>query len=145
MFSPELVLIDAHIPILDGIQATRYIKRHQHPPRVIIITSDDSPALKAAAELAGADGFVRTDLNLRQQMIDTLRKVFAPPGDTPSAANEEPHARSATFDEKSENEKSPIMNHRSRCARWRIATSPRKNQPAAGTTYAAYRCAKRMD
>src|ERR1017187_2043615 len=50
MLSPELVLIDAHLPLLDGIQATRYIKHHQHPPTVIIITSDDSPALKAAAE-----------------------------------------------------------------------------------------------
>ena len=41
MVSPELVLMDVHMPRLNGIQATRYIKQREHPPAIIIVTSDD--------------------------------------------------------------------------------------------------------
>lgn len=80
MLSPELVLMDLHMPRLNGIQATRYIKRREHPPAVIIVTSDDSPVEKAMAAEAGADGFVSKDGNLRQQMIGVLGYLFEPNG-----------------------------------------------------------------
>ena len=78
MLSPDLVLLDLHMPGLSGIQATRYIKNREHPPVVIIVTSDDSPATKATAEEAGADGFVSKDGNLRQQIMGALQDLFGP-------------------------------------------------------------------
>src|SRR5208337_991740 len=33
--SPELVLMDIHMPRLNGIQATRFIKQRERPPVVI--------------------------------------------------------------------------------------------------------------
>lgn len=76
MLSPELVLMDLHMPRLNGLEAARYIKKREHPPIVIITTSDDNPVAKATAEEAGADGFVSKEGNLRQQMLDALQKLF---------------------------------------------------------------------
>jgi CheY-like chemotaxis protein len=80
MLSPELVLMDVHMPRLNGIQATRYIKQREHPPAIIIVTSDDSAITKATAEEAGADAFVSKDGNLRQQLMDVLQDLFGPNG-----------------------------------------------------------------
>ena len=76
LLSPELVLMDIHMPRLNGIQATRCIKQRQHPPVVIITTSDDSSMAKATAEAAGADAFVCKEGNLRHQLMDALQKLF---------------------------------------------------------------------
>ena len=80
LLSPELVLMDAHMPRLSGIQATRYIKLREYPPEVIIVTSDDSTVMKAMAEEAGADGFVIKDGNLRHRLITALQDLFGPNG-----------------------------------------------------------------
>jgi Response regulator containing a CheY-like receiver domain and an HTH DNA-binding domain len=80
VLSPDLVL-DLHMPGLNGIQATRYIKDHEHPPAVIIVTSDDSPVTKATADDAGADAFVSKDGNLRHQLIGALQNLFGPSGE----------------------------------------------------------------
>jgi CheY-like chemotaxis protein len=80
--------MDLHMPGLNGIQVTRHIKRREHPPVVIIITSDDSPATKEMAEKAGADGFVIKDRNLRPRLIHALRDVFGPSGARREAAVE---------------------------------------------------------
>jgi len=80
MLSPELVLMDVRMPRLNGIQATRCIKQREHPPVVIIVTSDDSPVTKATAEEAGADGFVTKQGNLRHRLISVLQGLFGPNG-----------------------------------------------------------------
>jgi CheY-like chemotaxis protein len=80
MVSPELVLMDVHMPRLNGIQATRSIKQREHPPAIIIVTSDDGPATRAMAEEAGADGFVSKHGNLRQQLMGALQDLFGPNG-----------------------------------------------------------------
>ena len=55
---PDLVLMDAVMPVSDGFQATRSIKERPQAPVVIILTLHDSEVARHAAELAGADGFV---------------------------------------------------------------------------------------
>ena len=80
MLSPELVLMDLHMPHLNGIQATRYIKQREQPPVIIIVTSDDSPVAKAKAKEAGADGFVIKQGDLRPRLISTLQDLFGPNG-----------------------------------------------------------------
>ncbi len=48
--SPELVLMDIHMPGLNGIQATRFMKRSEHPPVVILISSDSSSMARSLTE-----------------------------------------------------------------------------------------------
>jgi len=86
MLTPELVLMDVHMERFNGIQATRYIKQGEHPPVVIIITSDDSSVARATAELAGADAFVSKEGNLRHQLMGALQNLFGPRGERREAA-----------------------------------------------------------
>lgn len=78
--SPELVLMDVHMPGLHGIEATRHIKQREQPPAVILITSDDDPLTRLKAQEAGADGFIIKDENLQNSLMTVLRDIFEPSG-----------------------------------------------------------------
>lgn len=55
--APDLVLMDIQMPEMDGIEATRRIKRLPSPPRVLIVSFNDHDAYRDEANGAGADGF----------------------------------------------------------------------------------------
>ena len=74
---PELILMDVHMPHLNGIEATRYIKQFKNPPLVIIVTSDDTPDSRALAKRAGADGFVTKTGQLHAQLKVIFRQLFS--------------------------------------------------------------------
>jgi two-component system, chemotaxis family, protein-glutamate methylesterase/glutaminase len=74
--APELVMMDIHMPGLNGIQAARFMKRSEHPPVVILISSDSTSMTRSLAEQAGADGFVSKGGDFRHRVIRTLQKLF---------------------------------------------------------------------
>lgn len=53
---PDVVLLDLHMPVLDGVQAARQIK-HQWPDVTIVVLTVYAVEQSAAIE-AGADAFV---------------------------------------------------------------------------------------
>ena|SRR5579864_900494 len=80
MLSPELVFTEMHMPHLNGLQATRYIKERERRAVVIITTWDDIFAARDMAEAAGADAFVSKRGNLRHQLLSVLQSLFGPGG-----------------------------------------------------------------
>ena len=78
--SPELVLMDIHMPGLNGIEATRCLKQSEHPPVVILISSHSTAGMRSLAKQAGADAFVSKKANFRHQLIRALKKLFGPSG-----------------------------------------------------------------
>src|SRR5882672_8130432 len=74
--APELILMDVHLPHLNGIEATRYIKQFKNPPVVIIVTSDDTPESRGLAKGAGADAFVTKRGDLHAQLKAIFRQLF---------------------------------------------------------------------
>ena len=56
---PDIVLMDLHMPVLDGVQATRLIK--QQSPGVTVIVLTMYVTEQSAALAAGADAFVIKD------------------------------------------------------------------------------------
>ena len=66
---PDLVLMDILMPVMDGPEATRRIKEYPEPPVVIMFTLEDNNSTRAAAKLAGADGFVAKG----PEMLEALR------------------------------------------------------------------------
>ena len=53
---PDVVLMDARMPVMDGVEATRLIKERWPQVRVVVLTIH--AAYRAAALAAGADDFL---------------------------------------------------------------------------------------
>jgi CheY-like chemotaxis protein len=75
---PQLVLIDLHLPLLDGAEATRRLKQFHNPPVVFMITSDDGPSARATIKAVGADALVRKSPDLQAQIRAKLLEWFGP-------------------------------------------------------------------
>ncbi len=56
---PDVVVMDIRMPLVDGIQATRDLRRRlPEPPRVLVVTTFGEDENVYAALAAGADGFL---------------------------------------------------------------------------------------
>jgi DNA-binding NarL/FixJ family response regulator len=65
--APQAVVIDLHMPRLDGVSAVARM-RQDHPSLCLIaITGDEAPELHRAAEEAGADAVI-----MKQDLVDAL-------------------------------------------------------------------------
>lgn len=77
-FRPDWVLMDIELTGLDGISATRAIRRLDPEARVIIVTAHGDDEYRQAAEAAGAVAFV-----LKEDLL-TLPELLAARAGTPS-------------------------------------------------------------
>ncbi len=69
---PDAVVIDLHMPRLDGVGAVERLRRDHPSLCLIALTGDADPKLHRAAEAAGADAVM-----LKGQMIDGLADRIA--------------------------------------------------------------------
>lgn len=58
---PDLVLLEAVLPEIDGFRLTRALKALPSPPLVVMVTFFASEAARENAFAAGADGFLAKD------------------------------------------------------------------------------------
>lgn len=74
---PDWVLMDIQLPGLDGIAATGQIRATFPEARILIVSDYGDEPLRAAAQAAGACGYV-----LKENLLDVRRWLEAP-SDTP--------------------------------------------------------------
>ena len=72
--TPDVVLMDIRMPVLDGIEATRRLIGEDARPRVLILTTFDADRYVYDAMKAGASGFLLKDVR-PEQLADAVRVV----------------------------------------------------------------------
>jgi len=64
--SPDIILLDLSLPKMDGMAVLKEVKRQVSPPRVLVLTMNDSEDRIAEAFEHGADGFCLKDAAARE-------------------------------------------------------------------------------
>lgn len=76
VLSPDVVLMDVRMPVLDGIAATRRLAEHHPATRVLVLTTFELDEYVFGALRAGASGFVLKDI-AADQLARAVRIVAA--------------------------------------------------------------------
>ena len=71
---PDLVLMDVRMPDMDGLEATRAIKREHPETGVLMVTMHENRDYMLEATKAGAAGYVLKDAS-RNELISAVRRV----------------------------------------------------------------------
>lgn len=72
--SPDLVLMDVQMPVLDGVEATRRVVASHPDTKVVILTTFDRDDYLFDALGAGASGFLLKNTD-PDDLVDAIRKV----------------------------------------------------------------------
>ena len=73
--SPELVLMDVRMPAMDGLEATRRIKREMPRTSVVMVTMHENPDYLFEAVKAGAAGYVSKDAS-GERLLGAVRRTL---------------------------------------------------------------------
>ena len=73
---PDVILMDIAMPVVDGVEATKRIRKKQKRACVLMLTGSNSLTDVARAREAGAAGYVTKD-KIAAQLIDAIREVAA--------------------------------------------------------------------
>ena len=71
LLMPRVIILDIHMPVMNGFEATRRIHLRSPETLILILTSDESPHFARAAAACGALGFLS-----KAQTIDHLVKAI---------------------------------------------------------------------
>ena len=63
---PDLILLDLHMPIMNGLEALRHIKERQPATFVVMLTVSDDESHLVDAMKAGANGYLYKHLNSQE-------------------------------------------------------------------------------
>ncbi|MGI8415831.1 MAG: response regulator [Nakamurella sp.] len=74
--TPDLVLMDIRMPIMDGLEATKHIAASSVRSRVLIVTTFDEDEHVFRALRAGASGFMLKD-SPPERLLEAIRLVAA--------------------------------------------------------------------
>lgn len=97
-YSPDVILMDLHMPVMDGLTAIKEIRRQEQDSEVRVpifaLTADIQPERAAQVESAGGDGYISKPFK-RTELLETIsNRLFneiemKPTGNSGSVVHEE--------------------------------------------------------
>lgn len=76
---PDLILLDASMPVMDGLAALPHLRRAVPAAAVVMLSAFPASQLRRAALDAGAAGFIEKT-RLADDLVTTLEGILADPG-----------------------------------------------------------------
>ena len=74
---PAVVLIDVHMPLMNGLEVQSQLRRISPSTRVIIFTGKDDPLVRSTAMNAGASAFLTKPFD-DEALLTAVRLALAP-------------------------------------------------------------------
>jgi len=73
---PDLVIMEVHLPYLDGLKASALIARYYPDVLILLMSADDSPKTREQGRIQGAHAFIPKD-ELIAGMPQALGELFS--------------------------------------------------------------------
>jgi CheY-like chemotaxis protein len=76
---PDLVIMEVHLPYLDGLKASTVIARYYPDVQIMLMSADDSPKTREQGRIHGAHAFVPKDeliVGMHQALEELFPSVF---------------------------------------------------------------------
>lgn len=73
---PDVILMNCSMPVMDGLEATRYIVRRIPQATIIMLSFDDDPQVIDAAFQAGVVGYFIKPIVHLDELLDAIRMVY---------------------------------------------------------------------
>ena len=74
---PDVVVMDMHMPRMDGIMAARWLREVTPSAAVVMLSIYDDERTRERAQQAGVAAFVAKQNNEVEQLLEALRQVSA--------------------------------------------------------------------
>lgn len=73
---PDMIMMDLHMPVMDGLQAAQAIKKQWPAMRILILTVDRAEGVLVESVRAGADGYLPKDMEAGRlfEVIESLMR-----------------------------------------------------------------------
>jgi two-component system, NarL family, nitrate/nitrite response regulator NarL len=72
---PDIILMDVSMPVMNGLEATRQIRKLNIPAKIVILTMHDAPQIMKNARDAGADACL-SKTSGTAELLQTIRDLM---------------------------------------------------------------------
>ncbi len=76
LLRPDLILMDMHMPVMNGLQATAILRQRSPDIRIVIMTMEDSHTAEKEARAHGAHDFVSKQQVIDDHLMTEVRRAF---------------------------------------------------------------------